>query len=88
MKDTSNEALKFQRENAAKMTDRERAMQGIEMYEMGRLVVTNSVKKQYPELSGGTLQAKIFERLYLNDFKTDEMEKIKRHIIDSHTAYE
>lgn len=81
MKDTPPEIQRLQQDIIHAMTDRERAMLGVDMIESARKVVTNSIREEHPHLSEREVVAERFERYYSRDFSDEELKIIKEGIL-------
>ena len=55
-----------------------------EMMEGGQRMVSDLLRRQHPNWSTGRLKAAVFERIYREDFTTDEMERITASILNFH----
>ncbi|WP_461091899.1 hypothetical protein [Spirosoma gilvum] len=58
-------------------SDRERFQMGFEMADIGQRMVEQQLGKQHPNWSVGEIKAAVFERIYRNDFTSDQMVGIK-----------
>lgn len=76
MKDTSKQIIEMQRKLIHSKTDEERSMMGAEMIDSVYEMVKNQIIEKEPELSKKEILAKLFLRLYQNDFSEQEKEKI------------
>lgn len=81
MKDTTPEVQQMQRDIIHSKSDRERAMMGVDMIESTRKVVMNSIKIEKPHLSEREVVAELFERYYSQEFSKEEIQIIKKGII-------
>ncbi|MDZ7771334.1 MAG: hypothetical protein U5K31_01085 [Balneolaceae bacterium] len=81
MKDTPPEIRQMQRDIIHAMTDRERALLGVDMIESARKVVTNSIREEHPHLSEREVVAERFERYYKNEFSEEKLKNIKEAIL-------
>lgn len=76
MKDTTKQILEMQRKMVHSKTEEERSMMGAEMIDSVYEMVKNQIIEQEPDLSKNEIRAKIFLRLYQNDFSKQQKEKI------------
>jgi RecA/RadA recombinase len=76
MKDTSKQILEMQRKLIHSKTEEERSIMGAEMIDSVYEMVKNQIIKQEPGLSKQEINAKLFLRLYQNDFTEQQKEKI------------
>lgn len=81
MKDTTPKAQQLQRSIIHSKTDHERAMMGIDMIESTRKIVINSIKIENPNLTEREVVAELFERYYGQEFSKEEIQIIKKGII-------
>jgi hypothetical protein len=82
MKDTAPDVEQIQRDIIHSKTDHERAMMGIDMIESTRKIVLNSIKIENSDLTEREVIAELFERYYGHEFSQDEIEIIKKGIIE------
>lgn len=76
MTDTTQEIANKQIEIFLSKTPKERITIGMNMLEMGRIIVESSIKNKYPNLSELDLKIKVFERYYDTIFEDKELQKI------------
>lgn len=76
MNDTTEEALRMQREIFFTKTPIERFKIAEEMIKMGRTIVESNIKNQDSNLSELEVRLKVFERYYKNEFNEIEFENI------------
>lgn len=81
VKDTPPEILQLQRNIIHSKTDRERAMMGVDMIDSVRKIVMNSIRLENPELTEREVVAELFERYYGQEFTQEEVQVIKKGII-------
>jgi hypothetical protein len=74
MRDTSDEALKMQREIISKMPAERRFQMGIEMIQAGQRILENSLREQYPQASETELKVLRLYRYYGQDLTPSELE--------------
>ncbi|WP_461053696.1 hypothetical protein [Spirosoma arcticum] len=65
-------------------SDVDRFKMGFEMADIGRRMVEMNLTQQHPDWSTGQLKAAVFERIYCDDFTTDEMKRITESILAFH----
>lgn len=80
MNDTTPEMQQKQYEIAFSFTEKQRFEQGIEMFNMGRMIVEKSIKYENPDISEVDFKLEIFKRYYKNDFDSEEMQRIENAI--------
>lgn len=81
MKDTTPEAEQLQRDIIHSKTEYERIMMGVDMIESTRKIVMNSIKIENPDLTKREVVAELFERYYGQEFSEEEIQVIKKGII-------
>lgn len=84
MTDTSLEIRRLQGQIVLGKPLQERLHMVFEMMEGGQRMVSDFLRRQYPDWSTGQLKAAVFERIYRDDFAADEMERIKASILAFH----
>lgn len=82
MQDTSPEMQKKQYEIYFSLPLEERVRQGIEMIDVGIMIVENSIKNQYPNLSSVDLKIEKLKRLYKNDLSETVIKRVIQHFRD------
>lgn len=60
----------------------ERLRMVFEMMEGGQRMVEDRLARLHPDWSVGELKAAVFDRIYRDDFSTEELKRIKTSIID------
>jgi hypothetical protein len=73
MNDTPNNINKMYREMLMNLSGEKRMLMGFSMFNLSAKLMTCSIKKKYPKKD---FKKQVFLRLYGNDFKKDEIEKI------------
>lgn len=76
MNDTSPEITKKQYELFFKIPESERIKQAAEMVEFGFMVVDNSIREMYPNISEQDFKIEKIKRLYSNDLSKEEITRI------------
>ena len=84
MNDTTEEARQVQLELIYMKTEEERLKMGIGMMEDVRRIVEGVIRSENPGISKADLAAAVFKRYYVNDFPSDELEKIAQEIRQYH----
>jgi DNA replication protein DnaC len=82
MQDTSSEMQKKQYEVFFRLSPEERVKQGVEMINVGLMIVENSIKNQYPNISKTDFKIEKLKRLYKNDLSEAELQRIIQHFRD------
>lgn len=84
MTDTPLEIRRLQGRIVLEKPLQERLRMVFEMMEGGQQMVSDLLRRQHPDWSTGQLKAAVFERIYREDFTTDEMERITASILTFH----
>lgn len=84
MNDTPNHVKRIYADFIMAKSDVDRFRMGLEMADIGQRMVETNLTQQHPDWSAGQLKAAVFERIYRDDFPTDEMERIKASILAFH----
>jgi hypothetical protein len=84
MTDTPLEIRRLQGQIFLKKPLQERMRMVFEMMEGGQRMVSDFLRRQHPDWSTGQLKAAVFERIYRDDFTTDEMKRITESILAFH----
>jgi hypothetical protein len=76
--ETNNKKVELiYREMMAKKTGEERLLMGFSMFDFSAKILLSSIKKNSPPEK---LKEKLFLRLYRNDFTTEQLDKILKHL--------
>lgn len=59
----------------------ERFLMGCSMYETAKLLVLSSIRAKYPHISPGQLKYEILLRFYMEDFDSEQLQKLKKYLI-------
>ncbi|GAB3643454.1 hypothetical protein GCM10027423_40910 [Spirosoma arcticum] len=84
MNDTPNHVKRIYADFIMHKSDVDRFKMGFEMADIGRRMVEMNLTQQHPDWSTGQLKAAVFERIYCDDFTTDEMKRITESILAFH----
>ena len=84
MIDTSEEMHRKQMEVIHAKSPEERFLLGVELIEMGRDIVENSIKQKNPDISEIDLKIRVFKRYYSQEFNPEELSKIISSLITYH----
>lgn len=76
MNDTPPEITKKQYELFFKIPESQRIKQAFEMVEFGFMVVDNSIRETYPNISEQDFKIEKIKRLYRNDLSKEEIIRI------------
>ncbi len=80
MDDTSPKITKLLRILARERSPEERLIMGCSMFDESKIIVTESIKKDHPNISEQELKVKIFGRFYHRDFDKNTLQKINVHL--------
>ncbi|MFH1727315.1 MAG: hypothetical protein ABIA04_02710 [Pseudomonadota bacterium] len=76
MNDTHPDIEKIYKDKLMNKTGTERILMGLSMNSAARKIAENSILLSNPGISKRELKALIFSRIYINDFKKDQFDKV------------
>lgn len=83
MNDTPKHVKQIQFDIIFKKTNEEKLRMTMEMIDTSLEMAYNLIKKQNPQFSHRQIIAERFEMLYKTDFEKEELQKIKKHLLEA-----
>jgi hypothetical protein len=82
MNDTSPDIEKRMAELIARRSPAERLRMASSMFDMAKKIMEAGIRREYPSIEETELRARMFLRLYENDFSREELRNIVKHIFN------